>query len=129
MEPGAPGSRLVLGANLGDTLPHFQRGVSSSHASRSPALSGIRAVPLGSLGFARDAFDKLSISACGSNAAQTPQFRQRAQTPARRLNFQLLLPSALFRNGRGVRRLAQPITRISTFEGGPSKLPLGRGFS
>ena len=52
--PGAPGSRLVLGANLGDTLPHFQRGVSSSHASRSTALSGIRTVPLGSLGFARD---------------------------------------------------------------------------
>ena len=58
----------LLCASLGDTLPHFQRGVSSSHASRSPALSGIRAVPLGSLGFARDAFDKLSISACGSDA-------------------------------------------------------------
>jgi hypothetical protein len=39
----------------------------------------------GSLGFARDAFDKLSISACGSDAAQEPQFRRRAQTPAKRL--------------------------------------------
>lgn len=32
----------------------------------------------GSLDFARDAFDRLSILACGLDAAQTPQFRLRS---------------------------------------------------
>ena len=35
----------VLGANLGDTLPRFERGVSSSHATRSAAHSGLRRIP------------------------------------------------------------------------------------
>src|SRR5881409_3485137 len=64
--PGAPGSRLVLGANLGDTLPHFQRGVSSSHASRSPALSES----------GQSHLDPSASRDFGSG-----------QTPARRLNF------------------------------------------
>src|SRR5439155_8550300 len=35
----------VLGANLGDTLPRFERGVGSSHATRSAAISGLRRIP------------------------------------------------------------------------------------
>jgi hypothetical protein len=36
----------VLGANLGNTLPNFRRGVGFLHAPRSPSLSGIRTIAL-----------------------------------------------------------------------------------
>lgn len=78
--PDASGRPSAMGTKLlaCPTLPRWSPG-----SAVLISLPGTALIPRLRSG----CFDKLSISAFGSDAAQSPQFRQRAQTPARGLNF------------------------------------------